>query len=182
MLHPDAQRAFPAQCRLKTQVSSAQLFPYPEATFILEAARCLTSFQCRMPVSLVVCGVSACGKTTLGAALATALSLPFQDADALHPPANVAKMAGGTPLDDDDRAPWLAACSAWLQTVSGGGVLACSALKRAYRTVLAAPAAPAAPADAPPHGTPSRVLLFVFIHGAREDFFPRISARAAGPT
>jgi len=89
-----------------------------------------------MPFSrpVVVMGVSGSGKTTVGAALADALELPFVDADSLHPPANVAKMAAGIPLDDADRAPWLDAVGAVL--ARGPVVVACSALKRAYRDKL----------------------------------------------
>ena len=86
---------------------------------------------------LVIGGVAGCGKTTLAAALATALAVPFRDGDDLHPPANKAKMAAGQPLDDVDRAPWLAACAAQLAAWgAGGGVISASALKRAYRDTL----------------------------------------------
>lgn len=88
---------------------------------------------------LVVGGVAGCGKSTLAAALATALGLPFRDGDEFHPAANRAKMAAGQPLDDADRAPWLAACAqqlaAWGKAGSGG-VISASALKRQYRDVL----------------------------------------------
>jgi len=89
-----------------------------------------------MPFSrpVVVMGVSGSGKTTVGAALADALGLRFVDGDALHPAANVAKMAAGIPLDDADRAPWLDAIGAVL--ADGPVVVACSALKRAYRDRL----------------------------------------------
>ena len=79
-------------------------------------------------------GVSGSGKTTAGEALAAALGVPFEDGDALHPAANVAKMAAGIPLDDADRAPWLDAIGAVL--AAGPVVVACSALKRAYRDRL----------------------------------------------
>jgi len=86
---------------------------------------------------LVIGGVAGCGKTTLAAALAAALALPFRDGDDLHPPANRAKMAAGQPLTDADRAPWLAACAAQLAAWGPrGGVISASALKRAYRTPL----------------------------------------------
>jgi len=93
-----------------------------------------------MPFSrpVVVMGVSGSGKTTVGAALADALGLRFVDGDALHPVANVAKMAAGIPLDDADRAPWLDAIGAVL--AAGPVVVACSALKRAYRDRLRAAA------------------------------------------
>ena len=84
---------------------------------------------------IVVMGVSGSGKTAVGEALAAGLALPFLEGDSLHPPANVAKMAAGCPLDDADRAPWLAAIAAWMGA-RADGVVACSALKRAYRDQL----------------------------------------------
>ena len=81
-------------------------------------------------------GVSGSGKSTVGAALAQRLGVPFADADTMHPPANVAKMATGAPLDDDDRYPWLESVGEWLAAHRGGGVVACSALKRKYRDQL----------------------------------------------
>lgn len=91
-----------------------------------------------MTLHLLVMGVSGCGKSTIGARLAEALALPFADADAFHPPANVAKMSAGIALTDADRAPWLDALGGWLAAQAGGGVIACSALKRAYRDRLRA--------------------------------------------
>lgn len=91
------------------------------------------------PVALVVMGVSGSGKTTLGEMLATRLGWPYKEGDDLHPPANVAKMKSGQPLDDADRAPWLQAIGAWIDGwVAAGesGVISCSALKRAYRDTL----------------------------------------------
>jgi gluconokinase len=85
---------------------------------------------------LLLMGVSGSGKSTIGPMLAEALSLPFADADAFHPPANIAKMAAGMPLTDEDRWPWLAALGAWLAAQPSGGVVACSALKRLYRDRL----------------------------------------------
>ncbi|MDN4476824.1 gluconokinase [Demequina sp. SYSU T00192] len=94
---------------------------------------------------LVVMGPSATGKSTVGTALAAALGVPFVDGDDLHPEANVAKMAAGVPLEDADRWPWLDRIGATLDdaAAAGGAVVACSALKRAYRDriVAAAPAA-----------------------------------------
>jgi gluconokinase len=80
-------------------------------------------------------GVSGSGKSTVGAALARRLGVPFADADSLHLAANVAKMAAGTPLDDADRRPWLASVGQWLAD-HHDGVMACSALKRRYRDQL----------------------------------------------
>jgi gluconokinase len=83
-------------------------------------------------------GVSGSGKSTVGAALAQRLAVPFADADAFHPDANIAKMAAGEPLDDTDRYPWLEAIGEWLARHADGGVMSCSALKRDYRDRLRA--------------------------------------------
>ncbi len=85
---------------------------------------------------VVVMGVSGSGKSTVGAALAQRLRVPFADADDFHPAANIAKMSAGHPLDDDDRRPWLEAIGQWLAEHDGGGVMSCSALKRSYRDQL----------------------------------------------
>jgi gluconokinase len=90
------------------------------------------------PSPVVVMGVSGSGKSTVGAALAQRLRVPFVDADTLHPPANIAKMAAGEPLDDDDRYPWLERVGDWLAGHRDGGVVSCSALKRKYRDQLRA--------------------------------------------
>ncbi len=85
---------------------------------------------------IVVMGVSGSGKSTVGAALAGRLRVPFEDADDLHPQANIDKMSRGEPLDDHDRWPWLERIGQWLAEHSGGGVIAASALKRKYRDQL----------------------------------------------
>jgi gluconokinase len=90
-----------------------------------------------MTSPIVVMGVSGSGKSTVGAALAQRLRVPFADADDFHPPANIAKMTAGEALDDDDRYPWLEAIGEWLARQNGeGGVMSCSALKRKYRDQL----------------------------------------------
>ena len=87
----------------------------------------------------VIMGVSGCGKSTVGLALAQRLGAMFYDGDDFHPPQNVAKMAGGSPLNDDDRYPWLARLHDLLAEHLAQGetaVLACSALKKKYRDQL----------------------------------------------
>lgn len=119
---------------------------------------------------LIVAGVSGSGKTTVGAMLAGRLNWPFADADAFHPAANVAKMASGVPLTDEDRRPWLRAITTWMDDRIKGGVSAvvtCSALKREYRDVLLG-------------GRPSAWLVFLMVDRAelerrlttRHHFFP----------
>ena len=88
---------------------------------------------------IVVMGVSGAGKSTIAAMLAIRLGWAYEDADWFHPPANIEKMHSGRPLIDEDRRPWLDAIAAWIDAVrraGGHGVIACSALKRAYREVL----------------------------------------------
>lgn len=94
-------------------------------------------------------GVCGAGKTEIGRRLAAALGWTFRDADDFHPPANVAKMRAGTPLNDADRWPWLDALARLLHDAAAGGggaigeggdvVLACSALARRYRDRLGLP-------------------------------------------
>ncbi|RDV46268.1 gluconate kinase [Leifsonia sp. ku-ls] len=86
---------------------------------------------------VVVMGVSGSGKSTVGELVAERLGVPFVDGDALHPAANVAKMASGVPLTDDDRIPWLRAVGrALADTSPEGAVVACSALRHAYRDLI----------------------------------------------
>jgi gluconokinase len=88
---------------------------------------------------VVLGGVSGSGKSTVSAVLAARLGWAFEDSDALHSPAEIAKMRSGEPLTDADRWPWLERLAAWMdQRISAGesGVLACSALKRSYRDYL----------------------------------------------
>ncbi|CAN7525066.1 gluconokinase [Terrabacter sp. LjRoot27] len=115
------------------------------------------------PPLVVVMGVSGSGKTTVGAALAQRLRVPFADADDFHPAANIAKMSAGVPLTDDDRGPWLATIATWLADhAAGGGVASCSALRRSYRDVLAAAA---------PH------VFFVHLHGDPDVIAARVAGR-----
>ena len=92
-----------------------------------------------MTCALIVMGVSGSGKSTVGEALAQRLALRFEDGDRFHPASNVAKMHAGIALTDDDRWPWLKAIADEIDRGCGAGspaVIACSALKRAYRDVL----------------------------------------------
>jgi len=112
---------------------------------------------------VVVMGVSGSGKSTVGGLLAQRLGVPYAEADDFHPPANVAKMAAGHPLDDADRAPWLDAIAGWITDRHGeGGVVSCSALRRRYRDRLRK----AAPA-----------LFFVHLDGPEELIASRLTAR-----
>jgi len=94
----------------------------------------MTDANAPKPAVLVVMGVSGSGKTTIAALLAGRLGWEFEDGDDFHPPANVAKMHGGTPLTDEDRWPWLNSMAAWIDATRGAGRH--GALKRAYRAIL----------------------------------------------
>lgn len=113
-----------------------------------------------MNMRIVVMGVSGCGKSTVGQELADALGARFVDGDDLHPIANKNKMAAGIPLNDSDRWPWLDLVAVELN--KGSTVVACSALKVAYRDRIRAAAA----------GT-----FFVHLHGSRELLAKRMGAR-----
>lgn len=92
-----------------------------------------------LPRAIILMGVAGCGKTTIGRQLAADLGWTFRDADDFHPPANIAKMAAGTPLADADREPWLRALRACIDASLARGeslVLACSALRAGYRSIL----------------------------------------------
>ena len=118
---------------------------------------------------LVVMGVSGAGKSTVGIALASLLHVDFVDADALHPEANVAKMAAGTPLTDADRWPWLDLVGAALADASETGlVVACSALKRSYRDAIRA----AAPTTRFVHLTVPRAALTDRVARRADHFMP----------
>ena len=93
----------------------------------------------KWPCALIVMGVSGSGKSTIAVALAERLGWTFEDGDRFHPASNVAKMSAGHPLNDEDRWPWLEAIADEIGRVCKAGghvVIACSALKRAYRDVL----------------------------------------------
>jgi gluconokinase len=93
----------------------------------------------RIPSALVVMGVSGSGKSTIADHLAKRLGWRYEDGDRFHPPDNVAKMSAGHPLTDEDRWPWLRAIADEIDRLAASGehaVIACSALKRAYREIL----------------------------------------------
>jgi gluconokinase/shikimate kinase len=112
---------------------------------------------------LVLMGVSGCGKSTVAGLLAGRLGWDLEEGDDLHPQENVAKMAAGVPLTDDDRWPWLDRIAAWIRAHTGSGrpgVITCSALKRAYRDVLRGPD-----------------VVFVYLHGSKELIASRLALR-----
>lgn len=116
------------------------------------------------PLHLVLMGVSGCGKSTIGTALARHIGLTYLDGDDLHPARNVEKMRQGLPLDDADRWPWLDRCGDALKSAPSGLVLGCSALRRCYRDRLR---------------QASRLpdLLFVHLTGSEELLRRRVSGR-----
>ncbi len=114
----------------------------------------------------ILMGVAGSGKTTIGQLLAKELGWTFLDADDFHPPANVAKMAAGTPLDDDDRIPWLNTLRERIEHALRQGenlVLACSALKASYREIL--------------HPRPEEPVHFIYLRGDPELIAARIAGR-----
>jgi gluconokinase len=112
----------------------------------------------------VVMGVSGCGKTSIGEAVAADLGFEFIEGDALHPPANVEKMARGIPLNDEDRFPWLDRIGARIAEVDGHGlVVSCSSLKKTYRDRLRSFA--------------NEPLTFIFLKGSEELLTERMARR-----
>ena len=117
------------------------------------------------PCALVVMGVSGSGKSTIAEQLAARLGWRYVDGDLFHPPANVAKMSAGHPLTDEDRWPWLRAIAAEIDRLAAAGaraVVACSALKRAYRDILV-------------HGRDD--IRIVFLNGTKDLIAKRLAAR-----
>ena len=131
-------------------------------------APALDSVSCalRPGLSVVVMGVSGCGKSSVGAGLAVRSGLPFMEGDQLHPKANVEKMAAGIPLTDEDRWPWLDKIGAEITAAQRSGhaiIVACSALKRSYRDRLREAAGGS--------------LAFVYLEGSFELLKRRMAAR-----
>ena len=113
----------------------------------------------------IIMGVSGSGKTTVAEHIAAQLGWVFQEGDTLHPPANVTKMASGQPLDDADRAPWLAIVAQWVEArlaAGQNGVITCSALKRSYREQIGL-------------GKPG--VTFVYLHGDRATLEAHVRSR-----
>jgi gluconokinase len=118
-----------------------------------------------MPCALIVMGVSGSGKSTIADKLAERLRWSYEDGDKFHPASNVAKMSAGHPLTDEDRWPWLQAIADEVDRVCGAGqhvVIACSALKRAYRDILV-------------HGRGD--VRIVFLEGTQQLIAKRLAAR-----
>ncbi len=123
---------------------------------------------------VVVMGVCGCGKTTVGRALADRLGWPFFDADDFHPQANVAKMAKGVALTDEDRGPWLDRLAAEMRAIAGKGqhaVLACSALKESYRQRIAQ-------GVKNPEGDEGSEFRIVYLRGDAKTIEPRLALRS----
>jgi len=102
-------------------------------------AKASAGAQADRPAFIIVMGVAGSGKTTVGKLLAERLQWPFVEGDRFHPQANIEKMQSGVPLTDEDRLPWLRALAQWIdeaQRENTRAVIACSALKRAYRAML----------------------------------------------
>jgi gluconokinase len=122
-------------------------------------------------IQVIVMGVSGSGKSTIGALIAGALGVPFVDGDSLHPQSNVEKMAGGHPLNDVDRWPWLATVGTTLADAGrhgSGMVIACSALKRVYRDAIRK----TAPGTCFVHLSGSREVLTSRVEGRSDHFMP----------
>jgi gluconokinase len=127
-------------------------------------------------VIVVIMGVCGCGKTSVGQALANRLGWQFFDADDFHPPANVAKMATGVALTDEDRAPWLDRLAAEMRAVARKGrhvVLACSALKESYRQRLARGLQ-----EPGPEGEGGAEFRIVYLKGDAKTIEPRLALRS----
>ena len=112
---------------------------------------------------VIVMGVCGSGKSTIGGMLAEATGYDFIDGDGLHPPENVKKMAAGHPLVDEDRWPWLRAIGKKLAEADDGRIIACSALKRAYRSLIAE--------------TAGQPVLFIHLNGTEPVLADRMQAR-----
>ncbi|WP_257166999.1 6-phosphogluconolactonase [Bradyrhizobium sp. SRS-191] len=133
-------------------------------TFIIDDAA-WPETPAKLPHALIVMGVSSSGKSTVGEALGRRLGWRFEDGDSFHPPANVAKMSAGQPLTDEDRWPWLQAIADEIARCRAKGeriIIACSALKKAYRKILV--------------GDPRDVRL-VYLEGDRELIGDRMGHR-----
>jgi len=115
------------------------------------------------PPAIIVMGVSGSGKTVVGEALAERLGLRLLEGDTFHPAANVKKMSSGVPLTDADRWPWLDAIGRAIHDAPGPVIVACSALRRAYRERLEAGA--------------GRPILFLFLDASKETLASRIGDR-----
>ena len=116
------------------------------------------------PLTIVVMGVSGCGKSTMAERLASDLNAHFKDGDELHPPGNISKMASGNPLNDDDRQPWLEQVAVYAKEhakLHGICVIACSALKQKYRQTL----------------DQAGEVVYVYLHGDRDLIASRMHKR-----
>ncbi len=118
-----------------------------------------------MAIAIVLIGPMGCGKTTVGKELSETTGWEFIEGDDFHPEANVTKMAAGIPLTDEDRRPWLLALHDCLDKKLANGqtcILACSALKQAYRDLL---------------GVDQKRIISIYLHGTHDIIKPRLGLR-----
>ncbi|BCH65042.1 gluconokinase [Agrobacterium vitis] len=118
------------------------------------------------PWAIIVMGVSGCGKSSIGEGLAKKLDVPFLEGDSLHPAANVEKMAKGTPLNDEDRWPWLQAIGDKMAAALREGqtiIVSCSSLKKSYRDLL--------------REATGNLTAFIYLEGSKELLTRRMGER-----
>ncbi len=115
-----------------------------------------------MNKNIIIMGVSGCGKSTVGGLLAAELGASFFDGDDYHPASNIDKMASGVALSDEDRRPWLDKLVRVMRDVDSSSVMACSALKKAYRDTLRR----------------AGNVLLVYLHGSQEVLLERLTVRS----
>ncbi len=120
-------------------------------------------FDGALPRRFVIMGVSGCGKSSVGSALAARLGGIYADGDDLHPTANVAKMSAGIPLTDADRWPWLDEVGQYLALAQDTALIGCSALKRIYRDRI--------------RGVVDAPVCFIHLAGTRQTILRRMQAR-----
>lgn len=125
-------------------------------------AKSILIFKSQIRMNIIIMGVSGCGKSTIARLLAKSLKAAYHDGDDFHPQSNIDKMASGTPLTDADRQPWLETLAKLMHDAPSTTVLACSALKKAYRDTLRS----------------AGDVTFVYLHGSKETLLERLTKRS----